>query len=381
MVKNAKPEKRTKQELLVCLCCLPVYRDADGALPLAADRSGPRRRHASHRLAKLRMPLQRTEAGVGYGARGRSPCPAAGVRTGTADLMTASEIPAVAPRGRLAAIAIMCLASLCFIAMHTFVKTVRGEVPVGVILWSQYAFQAGLLTLLFAPRLKRMVTTRLLGLQLLRTLALMTAIGSMFVAVGLMQLADAIAIAFVAPLLITGLSVIFLKETVTRAHWLAILVGFAGVLIVIRPGASVFEPASLIPLGAAFCVAVYQTLTRPISLAVAPAAMLYMATLIGLVVSSLALPFTWEAPAPRALGFLAAAAGLGAAAHFLLIKAYQAAPASVVAPFAYSELIWASALGLAVFGDVPDPMTLTGGVVLAASGLYLLRRQSRAAVA
>jgi drug/metabolite transporter (DMT)-like permease len=294
--------------------------------------------------------------------------------------MASSDIPAAAaPRGRLAAIAVMCLASLCFIAMHTFVKSVRGEVPVGVILWSQYAFQAALLTLLFAPRLTRMVTTRLLGLQLLRTLALVTAIGSMFVAVGLMQLADAIAIAFVAPLLITGLSVAFLKETVTRAHWLAILVGFAGVLIVIRPGASVFEPASLIPFGAAFCVAVYQTLTRPIGRAVAPATMLYMATLIGLAATSLALPFTWEPPAPRALAFLAAAAGLGAAAHFLLIKAYQAAPASVVAPFAYSELIWASALGLAVFGDVPDPMTLAGGAVLAASGLYLLRRQSRAA--
>ena len=279
------------------------------------------------------------------------------------------------PASRLAAIGIMCLASLCFIAMHTFVKAVRGEVPVGVILWSQYACQAALLGVLLAPRLPRLLTTRLLGLQIARALALMAAIGSMFVAVGLMQLADAIAIGFVAPLLIVGLSVVFLKETVTRGQWLAILVGFGGVLIVIRPGSGVFELASLVPLAAAGFVAVYQTLTRPITRAVEPVAMLLIATLVGFVVSTAALPLSWQTPSPAAAASLLAAACLGAAAHFLLIKAYQAAPASVVAPFSYSELIWASLLGLAAFGDVPDPATLAGGGVLAASGLYLLRRR------
>jgi drug/metabolite transporter (DMT)-like permease len=270
----------------------------------------------------------------------------------------------------------MCTASLCFIAMHTFIKSVRGDVPVGVILWSQYAFQAVLFTALFARRLPRLLVPRLLGLQVVRALALLAAIGSMFVAVGLMQLADAIAIGFVAPLLITAMSVVFLKERVTPRQWLVILVGFLGVLIVIQPGAGVFDRAALIPLGAAFCVAIYQTLTRPISQAVEPAAMLYTATLVGLLMTSLALPFSWEAPEPRAVARLLAAACLGAMAHFLLIKAYQAAPASVVAPFAYSELIWASALGFAAFGDVPDTATLLGGAVLAASGLYLLRHRN-----
>jgi len=277
-------------------------------------------------------------------------------------------------RARLAAIAVMCLASLCFIAMHGFIKTVRGDVPIGMIIWSQYTIQAVLLTTLLAPRLSRVIDTRMIGLQVLRALALMAAVSGMFVAVGLMPLADAITIGFVAPLMIAAAASWFLRERVTRSQWLAILIGFAGVLIVIRPGTSIFDAASLVPLGAAVCVALYQTLTRPISQVVTPTSMLYAATLVGLAVSSLALPLTWETPSLAQTGFLTIAACFGAAAHFLLIRAYHAAPASLVAPFAYSEIVWASAIGFAAFGDVPDGATLIGGAILIASGLYLLRK-------
>jgi drug/metabolite transporter (DMT)-like permease len=290
--------------------------------------------------------------------------------------MTPSVTTALTPRTRLAAIAIMCLASLCFIAMHGFIKTVRGDVPIGMIIWSQYAIQAALLTTLLAPRLRSLVTTRMLGLQVARALALMAAVSGMFVAVGLMPLADAITIAFVAPLMITAAAAFFLKERVTTGQWLAILVGFGGVLIVIRPGTSIFDAASLVPLGAAICVAVYQTLTRPISQKVAPVSMLYTATLVGLLVSTLALPFVWETPDLRQIAYLGIAACLGAAAHFLLIRAYHAAPASLVAPFAYTEIVWSSAIGFAAFGDIPDSATLIGAAVLIASGLYLLRKAS-----
>ena len=289
-----------------------------------------------------------------------------------------TDITARPPRvhSRLSAIGIMCFASLCFIAMHTCIKSVRGEVPVGVILWSQYAFQLVLLGLVFAPRISRMVRSPMMGLQILRALMLLSAICGFFIAVGLMQLADAIAIGFVAPLMITALSVVVLKERVSRAHWIAITVGFGGVLIIIQPGTSLFNWAAVVPLGAAVAVAVYQTLTRPISQAVDSSTILFNATLIGLVASSLALPFFWETPSLEAASYLLAAAGLGAMAHFCLIKAYQWAPASVVAPFSYIELIYASVLGFAVFGDIPDLPTLVGGVVIAASGLFIMRRQS-----
>jgi len=231
-----------------------------------------------------------------------------------------------------------------------------------------------LLTALLVPRLSRVIDTRMIGLQVLRALALMAAVSGMFVAVGLMPLADAITIGFIAPLMIAAAASWFLRERVTRSQWLAILVGFAGVLIVIRPGTSIFDAASLVPLGAAVCVALYQTLTRPISQVVTPTSMLYAATLVGLAVSSLALPLTWETPSLAQTGFLTIAACFGAAAHFLLIRAYHAAPASLVAPFAYSEIVWASAIGFAAFGDVPDGATLIGGAILIASGLYLLRK-------
>lgn len=287
----------------------------------------------------------------------------------------APDTAAAGARGAVVAIGVMCLASLCFIAMHGFIKSVRGDVPVGVILWSQFVFQGALLTALFARRLPRILVPRMLGWQVARALAQIATIGLMFVAVGLMQLADAIAISFIAPLLITALSVAFLGETVRPRHWLAILVGFGGVIVVIQPGTGIFNLSALVPLGAACCAAVYQTMTRPIARAVGPATMLYTATLVGLVTSSAALPFFWQMPSLGQTGYLLAAAGFGVMAHFCLIKAYQMAPASVVAPFSYSELVWASAIGFAVFGDVPTATTLAGGAVLAASGLYLLRRQ------
>jgi drug/metabolite transporter (DMT)-like permease len=293
--------------------------------------------------------------------------------------MTASapEVATSSPKTKAAAIGVMCLASLCFIAMHGFIKTVRGDVPVGVILWSQFAFQLIILSALFARHLPRILGPHMLGLQIARAVAQIATIGIMFISVGLMQLADAVAIAFVAPLLITILSVAFLKEQVKVQHWMAILVGFGGVVIVIQPGAGIFNATALWPLAAAFCAAVYQTMTRPIASAVGTRTMLYTATLVGLVATSLALPFFWQMPTLEQLMFLLAAACFGGTAHFLLIRAYQMAPASIVAPFSYSELIWASAIGFSVFGDVPTATTLLGGAVLAASGLYLLRREYR----
>ena len=288
--------------------------------------------------------------------------------------MTSSN--SVMPRARssMEAIGIMCFASLCFIVMHTFIKSVRGEVPIAMILWTQYAFQFILLSALFAPRISSMVRSPMLGLQVLRGLMLAITICAMFVAVGLMQLADAIAIAFAAPLLITALSVITLREKVTRGHWIAIVVGFGGVLIIIQPGSGLFNWTALVPLGAAVTVAIYQTMTRPISQSVEPTTILYNATWIGLVASSVAVPFFWATPTTEVVFFLVAAASLGTIAHFCLIKAYQWAPASVVAPFAYIELIYASVLGFAAFGDIPDLPTVFGGTIIAASGLYLLRR-------
>ncbi|MGE0254038.1 MAG: DMT family transporter [Alphaproteobacteria bacterium] len=279
-------------------------------------------------------------------------------------------------RSRLEAIAIMCFASACFIAMHTCIKATRDTTPVAVVLWTQYVIQLAVLTAIFAPRMPGFLRSPRLGLQYLRAALLFGCMVGMFTAVGLMPLADIIAIAFFAPLIITALSVAMLGEKVTPAHWAAVAVAFVGVLVIIRPGMGVFAWAALIPLGVAVCVALYQTLTKVLA-GVDAEAMLYNATLLGFVASSVAVPFFWQTPGLRETVLLAAAGALGLAAHFCLIKAYQWAPASVVAPFSYVELLYATALGFAVFGDIPDAPTFAGGALVAASGLWLLHYQAR----
>jgi len=279
-------------------------------------------------------------------------------------------------RSRLEAIAIMCFASACFIVMHTCIKSVRDTTPIAVIVWSQYAIQFVVLTAAFAPRVPGFLRSPRLGLQYVRAGLLFVTMIGMFTAIGLMPLADVIAITFLAPLLITGLSVVMLGEKVTVAHWAAIAVAFAGVLVIIRPGVGVFAWAALLPLALAFTVALYQAMTKLIA-GVGSSTMLYNATLLGFVASSVAVPFFWETPGLREALLLAAAGTLGIFAHFCLIQAYQWAPASVVAPFSYVELIYATALGFAVFGDLPDLPTFAGGLIIAASGLWLLRYQAR----
>ena len=148
---------------------------------------------------------------------------------------------------------------------------------------------------------------------------------------------------------------------------------FIGALLFTLTGLAACAPPSGLPEGPTPIPTLIPATEIPS--AVEPTTMLYTATLTGLVTSTVALPFFWQMPSLEQFGLLLAAACLGAMAHFLLIKAYQMAPASIVAPFSYSELIWASAIGFAVFGDVPTATTLIGGTVLAASGLYLLRRQ------
>ena len=287
----------------------------------------------------------------------------------------APEAIVPSPKEKVAAISVMCLASLCFIAMHGFIKSVRGEVPVGVILWSQFAFQSVILTALFARHLPRILNPHMLGLQIARAVAQIATIGIMFIAVGLMQLADAIAIGFVAPLLITALSVAFLNEKVKAQHWLAILVGFGGVMIVIQPGAGIFNAAALWPLGAAFCAAIYQTMTRPIARTVEPKTMLYTATLVGLVTTSVALPFFWQPVSNTEILWLLLISAISILSHLLSIKSLELAPAVILQPFNYFILVWAMVIGYSFYGEILETTTLIGASLVIGSGVYIARRE------
>jgi len=227
------------------------------------------------------------------------------------------------------------------------------------------------------PRLRlALVRTARPGAQLVRGLLLAIASISFISAVKYMPLAEASAIAFLGPLLIVVMSVLFLKEKVEPARWIAVLCGFIGVLVIIRPGSSVFTWAALFPLANAVAFASYQILTRRLSGLESPYTSIFYAGLIGTLLLSATLPYVWVRPQNGLHMTLFVLTGaLGGLSHLILIKAYAYAPASRLAPFSYTQLIWVATIGYLVFGDFPDTWSLVGIGILMASGLYTATHQ------
>lgn len=289
------------------------------------------------------------------------------------------------PRGAeapLAGILLICLAVLSFVIMNTMVKHLSQTLPVPLIIWARYFFHLVLIMVLFPRRLPTLLVSGRKGMQVLRSVLVLVATMFMFFAVSLMPLADVVAISFTAPLLVTGLSVPVLGEHVGPRRWAAVGAGFVGMLIIVRPGAGVFQWAALLPLGMAVCYATYQLITRKIRGAADPLNALFYTALVGAVATTLAVPFFWVTPAPLDWPLLVGTGLFGGLGHFAIIRAYEQARPAMIAPFSYTELIWAVLLGFFVFGDLPDAWTFGGGAIIVASGLYVLHRErGRAAVA
>jgi drug/metabolite transporter (DMT)-like permease len=159
-------------------------------------------------------------------------------------------------------------------------------------------------------------------------------------------------------------------------RWLAILMGFAGALLVVRPGWATMNPGVLLAFGCAAAYALYQISTRIVREAEPMVSLLY-GGLVGMVVLTLMVPFAWRRPSPSEWLLLAAIGALGALAHLLLILALQRGEASRVSPFSYLQLLWATLASFLVFGDVPKPVTLLGALLVAGSGLWIYRLGSR----
>ena len=157
----------------------------------------------------------------------------------------------------------------------------------------------------------------------------------------------------------------------------AITVGFIGVLIIIRPGLGVMHWAAILPLGTAVCYALYQIMTRIAAATEDTRTSLFWTSAVGVIVTSAAVPFWWTAPSPFAWTLMVGTGLLFGFGHYLLIKGFEVAPASMLAPFIYTQLIWVTIIGYIVFGNFPDGFTLLGGVVVIASGLYVWHRETR----
>ena len=269
----------------------------------------------------------------------------------------------------------MLATTFCFVSMDALAKYLSQSYPVLQVVWARYVFHLLILALVLGPRLPRVVRTGRLGLQFLRSLFLLGATGLFFAALSFIPLADATAIMFVAPILVTAMSVPLLGEHVGPQRWASVVVGFLGALVIIRPGSDAMEPAALLALGAASCYGFYQIATRRLSATDAPLTTLMYSAAVGVLVSCAVVPFFWVTPSPADWLAMMGLGLFGALGHFALIKAFQAATAVTVTPFGYVNLLWAVLFGFVLFGELPDAWTVLGAAIIAASGLYILHRE------
>ncbi len=196
-------------------------------------------------------------------------------------------------------------------------------------------------------------------------------------ALKLLPLATVITIMFSSPIFIALLSAPLLAERVAPARWAAVLAGFAGVLIVIRPGAAAFEWALLAALGAAAANALRDLMTRHLARTETSIAILFWSTLLVMAAGALTAPFGWQAITAESAAWFVAAGLFGAAGHFLMIEAFRLAEAAVVSPMRYTAIIWGAVIGFAVWGEIPDAWVLTGSAVIIASGIAMMRGPTR----
>lgn len=289
-------------------------------------------------------------------------------------------------RQRLKAIGLMLLAVAFFSGLDTAAKylVTREGLGVGQIVWSRCIGQFVLLLLLVPGfglmSTKALFTTNSLGLQLVRSVLMVATTAFNFLALQYLRLDQTVTIVFLAPLMVALLAGPLLGEWVGRRRLAAILVGFAGVLIAVRPGFGEIHPAVLYSFAGMLAYALFIILTRHMAHFDPPLVTLFYSMFAG---TFGAIPFAiadWHAPPDGLSWLLLGSLGiLGGFGHWLFLHAYRLAPASAIAPFLYTQLLTMVAFGFIVFGDLPDLWTLAGAALIVASGVYLIHRERKVA--
>jgi drug/metabolite transporter (DMT)-like permease len=276
-----------------------------------------------------------------------------------------------------AAILWMLFTTMWFIALDSVAKQLLNSVgmPLVEVVWGRFFFHAIIGIAAVGVLWRRKVASRAPRLQLVRSCLLFLTTVLFNAGLLTVPLATATAIMFLAPIMLTALSVPFLGEHVGPRRWLGVAAGFIGALIIIRPGTGGFDHGGMFLLGAALANSVYQLITRRVAAYDHPQTTFLYTALTGAVLSSLAVPFVWEPPVLSGWVLLVAMGVLGGVGHLFLIFAFDKAPAAVIAPFTYSALIWASMAGYMFFDEIPDLWTIIGASIITASGLYIFHRE------
>jgi drug/metabolite transporter (DMT)-like permease len=293
--------------------------------------------------------------------------------------------PALGPRSTLAGIALVVGAGACFSVLDTTTKFISTSVPLLMALWFRYAFQAVATTITVLP-MRGMSVWRTLHpkFQVLRGVLLLASSLFAFASLKYMAVGEFTAIVMIAPLAITVLAATVLKEKVSAMRWTLVAGGFAGTVVIIRPGGETFQWASLLPLCLVVTNAWFQVLTSKLARTEDPVTMHLYTGWVGTLIATVALPFVWAAlPAWwlwAALCFMGLMATVG---HFMLILAYQRAPAATLTPYLYAQIGFAMLGGWIVFSHVPDGWSMVGMIMIAvcgAGGAWLTVRESRMAL-
>jgi drug/metabolite transporter (DMT)-like permease len=269
----------------------------------------------------------------------------------------------------------MVLVTLCFASMDATAKELTRTYDPFFVVWARYTVHAVGAVLILAPFLGRLLKTEQLKLQILRSGLLFTATIFFFSGFAVMPLADVIAVAQIAPLIITALAALVLGEKVGPYRWAGVIAGFLGALVIVRPGGEGLGWAALLPIAGSFAFAAYSIATRFLGGRDSPwTTFLYTAT-VGALVASLAVPFVWQTPRLEDLPLFLLLGAFGAAGQAMVVAAFQYASASLLAPFLYLNLIWAACFGLFLFGEVPDVWTVAGAGIIVAAGLFVRYRE------
>ena len=285
----------------------------------------------------------------------------------------------VAPRiqnSRLG-IFLLCAGVAFFGVGEACVKTLAAEYDILQVVWARYVFHALVFLAIFSRSgiISQMKTSRPF-LHIARSITLMIGTVSFFTALIYLSLPEAVAINFVAPLLVTALSIPFLGEKVGPRRWAAIFVGFLGVLVIIRPGLGVMHWAAFLPLITAVSYAGYQIMTRIAGRTEDTKTSLFWTSTVGVIVMSCIVPFVWKAPDATAWVIMVATGAVFGFGHYLLIRAFEVAAVSTLSPFLYTQIIWVTIISIVVFDQFPDQFSILGAAIVIGSGLYIWHRET-----
>ena len=276
----------------------------------------------------------------------------------------------------LVGVALVALAASITVPMDVIVKQLTSSYNVLILLWARFFFHAVFLaTIAAAVYGEKLLRPPQPKLQVLRGICLASASLFFFYAVKFLPLADTLALVFSSPLVLTAIAPFMLGEKVGVHRWSAVIVGFIGACIIIRPGFEGFTWYSLLPIATGACFALYLVLNRKLSNTAPTIISLAIVAIPGAIIFSAIMPAVWQTPQPQHIWLLPLIGVMGASGHFCYIRAYTKAPAVVLAPFGYLELPMAVFFGWIVFNELPDSITWVGIGVLVASGLYILHRE------